>query len=102
MGKHSAYWQRYQQAQVRGALAIFVAIAVSVGLVVLAVLMQEALAGAFPYVLGGVVVGMVAAILYLSRNVYKVVCPECATRYERSKWGGQCPFCGLKLLQSDP
>lgn len=102
MGKHSAYWREYQQAQVRGTLKIFAVILGWIAVAILAVLMQTALAGAFPYVMGGVLLGVAVSILYLSRNVYKVTCPECNTRYERSKWGGQCPSCGLKLLQPDP
>lgn len=102
MGKHSAYWQRYQRAQVCGALTLFAAIVAWIALVILAVWMKAALAGALPYVLAGALVGLVTSILLLSRNVYRVTCPECGTHYERSKWGGKCPACGLKLLQPDP
>ena len=102
MGKHTAYWQEYQKTQARGALRIFLTIVTWTLVIVALVLAEEALAGAFPLLLGCVFFGLIASILFQSRHVYAVVCPECSTKYKRNKWGGQCPSCGLKLLQHEP
>ena len=102
MAKHTAYWQEYQRAQVRGSLRIMLTIAAWIVLVVLLVLAQDAVAGAFPFVLAALFVGLIVSILVQGRNAYKVLCPECSTVYTRHNWGGQCPSCGLKLLQNEP
>lgn len=102
MGKHTAYWNDYSRAQARGALRIAVACAVWIGVVALLALAHERLGGTFPWLMGAAFTGLATTIIVLARNVYKVTCPECCTRYTRSKWHGQCPACGLKLLQPDP
>lgn len=102
MAKHTAYWREYQRAQVRGSLRIFLTIAAWTALIVVLVLAQDVVAGAFPLILTALFVGLVVSILVQSRNVYQVICPECSTTYRRHKWGGQCPSCGLKLLQNEP
>ena len=102
MGKHTAYWQQYQKAQVRGSLRILGAIAAWVLVVILAALAHEALGAFFPFAMGAIFIGLAASIVVLGRNAYAVKCPECGAGYKRSKWGGQCPSCGLRLLQQDP
>jgi hypothetical protein len=102
MGKHTAYWQAYTRSQVRGSLRIFAAIAGWLGVVVVLALANEALGAAFPWLLGACFLGLVATLVVLGKRAYRVDCPECGTRYERFKWGGQCPACGLRLMQDDP
>ena len=102
MGKHTEYWQRYSRDQVRGARRMFAAIVAWIIVITCLTLAQDALAGAFPWLMGAAFAGLAATLLVLARNVYNVTCPECGTSYTRSKWGGQCPRCGLKLLQPDP
>lgn len=102
MGKHTAYWQRYSRAQVRGALRIAGAIALWILVVVLLALAKDTLSRAFPVLMFGAFAGMAISIVVLARHVYRVTCPECGTQYTRSKWHGQCPTCGLRMLQSDP
>ena len=102
MGKHTRYWQDYSRAQARGALRLFVTIAAWAAAVMVLTIAHEQLGRAFPWVIGAAFAGLVASILYLSRHAYRVVCPECNTVYQRFKWHGQCPHCGLKLLQEEP
>lgn len=102
MGKHTAYWQEYQKAQVRGSLRIFAAIAIWILLVILIVLSEDLLRGFLPVLIGIAFLALIVSIVVLSKDVYKVSCPECGRVYKRSRWHGQCPGCGLKLLQSDP
>lgn len=102
VAKHAAYWQEYQKAQVRGALRIFLTIVTWIVLIVLVVLAQDIVAGALPLLLAVLFLGLIISVLVQGRNVYRVVCPECSTTYKRHKWGGECPSCGLKLLQHEP
>lgn len=102
MGKHTAYWQQYQKAQVRGSVRIAAAIAAWLLVVILVVLAQKSIGELFPIVMAGVFFGLIASVIVLGRGAYKVACPECGSSYKRSKWFGQCPSCGLKLLQEDP
>lgn len=102
MTKHTAYWQEYQKAQLRGALRIFLTITAWIVLIILLVLAQNMVAGAFPLLLVILFLGLIISVLVQGRNVYRVVCPECSTIYKRHKWGGECPSCGLKLLQHEP
>lgn len=102
MGKHTAYWQEYGKAQVRGTLRIFAAIAFWLFLAALLAFAHEAFGRIFPWLMGGAFLGLVVTLILLGKNAYKVVCPECGTAYARSKWDGACPSCGLKLLQQDP
>jgi Zn finger protein HypA/HybF involved in hydrogenase expression len=102
MGKHTAYWRQYQKAQVRGSVRIVAAIAAWLLLVVLVALVQEALGMLFPVVMAGAFMGLIVSVIVLGKGAYKVDCPECGSSYKRSKWFGQCPSCGLRLLQEDP
>jgi hypothetical protein len=102
MGKHTAYWQQYGKAQIRDTLRIFAAIAAWLLVVVGVALAEDTLGDAFPWAIGGAFVGLAATIVWMTRHVYRVVCPECGTTYQRHRYGGQCTRCGLKLLQADP
>lgn len=102
MGKHTAYWQQYQKAQVRGSVRIVLAIAAWLLFVILIVLAQEPIGKLFPIVMAGAFVGLIVSVIVMGKDAYKVACPECGSSYKRSKWFGQCPSCGLKLLQEDP
>jgi hypothetical protein len=102
MGKHTAYWEEYARSQVRGTLRLFGAIFVWVLVVALLAVWHEAFGESFPWLLGIAFVGLVVAVTWLGTRAQKVACPECASTYTRTKWGGQCPACGLGLLQNDP
>lgn len=102
MGKHTAYWRAYSRAQVRGTLRIFAAIAIWTVIAGVLASVHDALGGFFPWLMGGVFLGLAVTLVLLGKNAYRVVCPECGTPYTRSKWGGSCPSCGLKLLQNEP
>ncbi|KFN49796.1 hypothetical protein [Arenimonas composti] len=102
MGKHTAYWQAYTKAQVRGSLRIFAAIGAAIVLVIVLSLLHEILGAAFPWLLGAAFLGLAVVLVRMGRDAYAVRCPECGTGYRRHKWGGQCPTCGLRLLQDDP
>lgn len=102
MGKHTAYWNAYSRAQVRGTLRVLAAI-VLWGLAIAGLALAQAyVGGAFPWLMGGALFGLAITLVLLSRHAYRVVCPECGATYQRSKWHGQCPQCGLGLLQPDP
>lgn len=102
MGKHTEYWRQYQKAQVRGSLRIVVAIAAWILFIILVALVGESIGKVFPIAIAGAFVGLIVSVIVLSKDAYKVACPECGGSYKRSKWFGQCPSCGLKLLQEDP
>jgi hypothetical protein len=102
MGRHTAYWQQYRKDQVRGSLRIVAAIAAWVLVVILVVLAQKSIGELFPIVMTAVFLGLIGSVIVLGKDAYKVTCPECGSSYTRSKWFGQCPSCGLKLLQDDP
>jgi hypothetical protein len=102
MGKHTEYWRQYGKSQTRGALRIAATVAGWLLIIVFVVLVGDATGPLFPVLVGAAFVGLVVSLVVLGKDAYKVVCPECGTRYRRSKWFGQCPSCGLKLLQEDP
>ena len=101
MGKHTDYWKEYTKSQVRGSLRILGVLAIGLLAVALAGALHEQLGRSFPWVMSALGLALVLALFYASRNVYDVHCPECGTSYKRSKWHGQCPSCGLRLLQPD-
>lgn len=102
MGKHTAYWQDYSKSQARRTLTTFLVIIGWVAAAGLAAFANELLGVLFPFVLVVVFLGLVVSCVLLGRSAYDVTCPECGATYRRSKWGGQCPSCGLRLLQQDP
>ncbi|MBA8883093.1 hypothetical protein [Dokdonella fugitiva] len=102
MGKHTAYWENYSRAQVRGALRMSGVILAWVFVLALLAAGHDAFGKAFPWLIGAGLVGLAATTAWLAMRAQKVVCPECATTYTRHKWGGCCPHCGLGLLQQDP
>lgn len=102
IGKHTAYWEEYARSQIRGTLRLFGAILAWLLVVALLAVWHQALGKFFPWLLGTAFAGLVVTVTCLGLRAHKVVCPECAGTYTRSKWGGQCPSCGLKLLQHDP
>ena len=102
MGKHTEYWQAYSRARMRDGLRVA---AVLGGMIIVGVQLNTAkgvLGGLYPVLCGALVVGCFALLVVLGRRSYAVVCPECATAYQRTKLDGQCPTCGLKVLQPDP
>ena len=102
MGKHTAYWQEYTKAQARGTLRLLGAIVAWVLAIALLAAWNDAFGKGFPWLMGAALVGFAATIAWLGVRAQKVVCPECASTYTRSKWGGQCPTCGPRILQPDP
>jgi|SRR5690606_3798721 len=102
MGKHTAYWQQYQRTQVRGSLRILGAIVAWILVSILIVVAQEQIGRAFPWAMGIALAGLTVSLVVIGKDAYKVKCPECNAEYKRRKWGGQCPSCGLKLLQHEP
>lgn len=102
MGKHTHYWKEYTRAQVRGSLRLFAVLGAGVAAIASAGYFHEPLGVVFPWLMSALLLGLGAALFHFSRHVSKVVCPECGTVYQRSKWHGQCPNCGLKLMQADP
>ncbi len=101
MGKHTAYWEQYTRAQVRGSLRLLAVIFGWILLVILLALAQGVLGAFFPFLLGAAAIGLIVSVVLLAKDAYKVTCPECRSVYRRTKWGGQCPSCGLKLLQPE-
>lgn len=102
VGKHTEYWQQYQKSQVRGSLRLVAAIAAWILVVILVAIAQDGFGDFFPVAMAAVFAGLVATLVALGKDAYKVTCPECGAPYKRNKWGGQCPSCGLRLLQHDP
>ncbi len=102
MGKHTAYWQHYLKTQVRATLRLLAAIVVWIAATILIALAHEPLGSAFLPLMGAAFAGLVLSLVILAKGAYRVTCPECGAGYRRHKWGGQCPSCGLKLLQEDP
>ncbi len=70
--------------------------------VVLIVLLHETLGTAFPWMIGTAFLGFIITLIRLGANAQKVICPECESVYTRSKLGGQCSACGLRIMQHDP
>ncbi len=102
MGKHSEYWKAYGRGQVRASLRLVLAIGAWIVAAAVAAASKAWLGGMLPWVLGTIFSGLIVTIVRMGKDAYKVLCPECATTYRRNKWGGECPGCGLKLLQADP
>jgi len=102
MGKHTAYWEQYTRSQVHGTLRLFGAIFAWTLLAALLAVWHEAFGKAFPWLMGIALLGLVITVAWLGTSAQKVICPECTSTYTRSKWGGRCTSCGLKLLQHDP
>ncbi len=78
------------------------AIVAWLSVIVLVALAQKSIGALFPIAMAGALVGLIASVIGLGKDAYKVSCPECGSSYKRTKWFGQCPSCGLKLLQEDP
>lgn len=102
MGKHTAYWEEYARSQARGTLRMLGAILAWVLVVVLIVLLHETLGAAFPWMIGAAFLGFIITLIRLGANAQKVICPECGSAYTRSRLGGQCSACGLRIMQHDP
>jgi hypothetical protein len=65
-------------------------------------LLGDKIGRGFPWAIGIALVGLVATLAWLGTRAQKVVCPECGTSYTRARIGGQCPSCGLRIMQADP
>jgi hypothetical protein len=102
MGKHTAYWEAYTRSQIRGTLRLSGAILAWVLAIALLAVWQQELGRSFLWLMGTAFIGFIVTITWLGMRAQKVVCPECTSTYTRSKWGGQCPTCGLGILQHDP
>ena len=102
MGKHTAYWEQYARSQAIGALRILGALLGWMLVIALIAIWHERVGGLFPWLMGIAFIGLVLTLAWLGTKAQKVVCPECGTSYTRAKIGGQCPSCGLRLLQHDP
>ncbi len=102
MGKHTAYWEQYTRAQVRGTLRLFAALLAWLVVIAVLALFHGAFGSSFPWLIGTALIGLAATVALMGIKSQRVVCPECGAAYTRAKLGGQCPSCGLRLLQHDP
>jgi hypothetical protein len=96
MGKHTKYWEEYDRERIRRGPRIFASF------LIMSVVFSGAAALGVPYWLVMTMLA-ISAFAFAGRvygaDYYDVICPECATHYDRPVWGGgQCPTCGLLFL----
>lgn len=104
MGKYTGYWEEYSKARSRDGMRMSAAL---VGGIVGGVLLSRAreplgLGDFYSFLTVAFFMGFLILLIAIGKNIYDVLCPECGAHYQRSKFGGECPSCGLKFLQHDP